>query len=281
MGCAHRCTFCFVRAFEALAERPSDGRYGTSIRVKIEPRRGPSSRARPAVVAARAGRRRHGHRPIPAGRGPVPADARRDRGPRRRPDAHRADHPRAADRARHRRPVGRRGADRGRCHVLDPDPRPRDLATDRARHRAAGPAPARAPYAGGRRARRERRDGPDPARAVGRSGQDGRRRPGRARRRRDLGLDQRAVPAAGHPRALPGQPGPRLARPPADVRAAVRRPRLRQRRTLSSPFGSAYATWPGSTASPIGGGGRSSRRPPISSPASSSRWRSRTDSGSG
>jgi DNA repair photolyase len=34
MGCVHRCTFCFVRAFEALADRPSDGRYGTSIRVK-------------------------------------------------------------------------------------------------------------------------------------------------------------------------------------------------------------------------------------------------------
>jgi DNA repair photolyase len=34
MGCAHRCTFCFVRAFERLAERPSDARYGTSIRVK-------------------------------------------------------------------------------------------------------------------------------------------------------------------------------------------------------------------------------------------------------
>ena len=34
MGCAHRCTFCFVRAFERLAERPSDNRYGTSIRVK-------------------------------------------------------------------------------------------------------------------------------------------------------------------------------------------------------------------------------------------------------
>jgi DNA repair photolyase len=34
MGCAHRCTFCFVRAFEQLADRPSDGRYGTSIRVK-------------------------------------------------------------------------------------------------------------------------------------------------------------------------------------------------------------------------------------------------------
>ncbi len=34
-GCAHRCTFCYVRAFEARAERPSDDRYGRSIRVKI------------------------------------------------------------------------------------------------------------------------------------------------------------------------------------------------------------------------------------------------------
>jgi DNA repair photolyase len=35
MGCVHRCTFCYVRAFEKRAERPSDHRYGTSIRVKI------------------------------------------------------------------------------------------------------------------------------------------------------------------------------------------------------------------------------------------------------
>jgi DNA repair photolyase len=34
MGCVHRCTFCYVRAFERRADRPSDGRYGTSIRVK-------------------------------------------------------------------------------------------------------------------------------------------------------------------------------------------------------------------------------------------------------
>jgi DNA repair photolyase len=34
MGCAHQCTFCFVRAFEKIADRPSDARYGTSIRVK-------------------------------------------------------------------------------------------------------------------------------------------------------------------------------------------------------------------------------------------------------
>ncbi len=33
-GCAHRCTFCYVRAFEARADRPSDDRYGRSIRVK-------------------------------------------------------------------------------------------------------------------------------------------------------------------------------------------------------------------------------------------------------
>src|SRR3954469_16589796 len=33
-GCVHRCTFCFVRAFELRADRPSDDRYGASIRVK-------------------------------------------------------------------------------------------------------------------------------------------------------------------------------------------------------------------------------------------------------
>ena len=35
MGCSHRCTFCYVRAFEKRADRPSDDRYGRSIRVKI------------------------------------------------------------------------------------------------------------------------------------------------------------------------------------------------------------------------------------------------------
>ena len=35
MGCAHRCTFCYVRAFELRADRPADDRYGRSIRVKI------------------------------------------------------------------------------------------------------------------------------------------------------------------------------------------------------------------------------------------------------
>lgn len=34
MGCQHRCTFCYVRAFEQRAERASGAGYGLSIRVK-------------------------------------------------------------------------------------------------------------------------------------------------------------------------------------------------------------------------------------------------------
>jgi DNA repair photolyase len=34
MGCVHRCTFCYVRAFELRADRPAGDGYGTSIRVK-------------------------------------------------------------------------------------------------------------------------------------------------------------------------------------------------------------------------------------------------------
>jgi DNA repair photolyase len=34
MGCAHQCTFCYVRHFEQRADRPSDDRYGRSIRIK-------------------------------------------------------------------------------------------------------------------------------------------------------------------------------------------------------------------------------------------------------
>src|SRR2546430_13841172 len=34
MGCVYWCTFCYVRHFEHRSDRPSDDRYGTSIRVK-------------------------------------------------------------------------------------------------------------------------------------------------------------------------------------------------------------------------------------------------------
>jgi DNA repair photolyase len=35
MGCVHRCTFCYVRAFEARADRDAGEGYGRSIRVKV------------------------------------------------------------------------------------------------------------------------------------------------------------------------------------------------------------------------------------------------------
>jgi DNA repair photolyase len=34
-GCEHRCSFCYVRAFELRADRPSDDRYGRTVRVKV------------------------------------------------------------------------------------------------------------------------------------------------------------------------------------------------------------------------------------------------------
>src|SRR5256886_11349148 len=33
-GCEHRCSFCYVRAFELRADRPSDDRYGRTVRIK-------------------------------------------------------------------------------------------------------------------------------------------------------------------------------------------------------------------------------------------------------
>ena len=83
MGCAHRCTFCFVRAFERLADRPSDDRYGTSIRVKTNLVEVLRRELGAAALGARAGRRRHGDRPVPAGRGSLEADARCHPGVRR------------------------------------------------------------------------------------------------------------------------------------------------------------------------------------------------------
>src|SRR5690349_5934995 len=35
MGCEHRCTFCYVRAYELRADRPSGDGYGRPVRVKV------------------------------------------------------------------------------------------------------------------------------------------------------------------------------------------------------------------------------------------------------
>jgi len=58
-GCAHRCTFCYVRAYELRADRPFDDRYGRSVRVKtnfVEVLRGelarPSWRREEVVIGA-------------------------------------------------------------------------------------------------------------------------------------------------------------------------------------------------------------------------------------
>ena len=49
MGCVHRCTFCYVRAFEQRADRPSDDRYGTLDPGEGQRRRGaPRELARPS-----------------------------------------------------------------------------------------------------------------------------------------------------------------------------------------------------------------------------------------
>jgi len=46
MGCAHRCTFCFFRAFERLADRPSEkeiwgvlSAHRATIEARAKPRR--------------------------------------------------------------------------------------------------------------------------------------------------------------------------------------------------------------------------------------------------
>ena len=58
MGCVHRCTFCYVRAFERRADRPSDDRYGRSIRVKVNVA---------AVLAQELGRRSWQREPVAIG----------------------------------------------------------------------------------------------------------------------------------------------------------------------------------------------------------------------
>ena len=84
MGCVHRCTFCYVRAFERRADRPSDHRYGTSIRVKVNVAERLRVELARRELARETRRDRRRHRPVPAGRGPLPPHARVHRGAARR-----------------------------------------------------------------------------------------------------------------------------------------------------------------------------------------------------
>ena len=224
MGCVHRCTFCYVRAFEQRADRPSDDRYGRSIRVKtnvVEVLR--AELARPSWQREQVDDRRR-HRPVPAGRGPLPADARLHRGARRGADAAGDHHARAARRPRRRRAPGGGAARRRAGQRLDPDARPRGLAAHRAGHGAARAAAARAEARSSTRGIRVGvgmapilpglSDRPEQLEAV-------------VRAAREAGATQlwveRAQPAARHARALPRAPRPRLARAARALRAACTR----------------------------------------------------------
>ena len=74
MGCAHRCTFCYVRGFEHRADRPSDDRYGRSIRVKINVAEVLARELRRPSWTARDRGRGRGDRSVPAGGGALPPD---------------------------------------------------------------------------------------------------------------------------------------------------------------------------------------------------------------
>ena len=167
MGCVHRCTFCYVRAFEQRADRPcGDGVRHLDPR-QGEHRRGAAARARTAVVAGREHRDRRRHRSLSAGRGALPPHPRLPRGARS------AANPfglitRGPMIVRDARRAGRGGAARGGLgHLLGSDARRRGLAADRARNRAAAPAAAGAREARRRRDPRLGRDGADPARHLG------------------------------------------------------------------------------------------------------------------
>ena len=216
-------------------------------------RRRPRTGARAPELEARARCGRDRHRPLPARRGSLPAHASVHRAAGRGTDAAPPDHPRADDRSRRRR-ARRGGAPSGRIdHLLGPDAGSRGVAAHRARHGAAAAATSGADHARRRRHRRRRRHGANPARDLGLARIDGDRRACGPGCRGDRDLGEPAVPAARHPRALPGEPGTRLARPAPPLRAVVRRPRLpRQARAGRGPTAGQRAAPPDTTCATVG-----------------------------
>ena len=255
MGCAHRCTFCYVRAFELRADRPSDDRYGRSIRVKVnvaEVLR--KELARPTwhgeIVA------------IGAATDPYQPAEGRYRLTRGCLEALRdASNPfslitrnpmivRDLDVLRRGGEAGARSESSSRCR--------------RSTRRSGGaPSPGPLPRAAGSRRCRQLVDAGVKA-SVGmapilpghlrlaRAARGG--RPRRPRGRRDRRLGERPLPQARDPRALPRRARPRLAggarplRATSTVRAPICRRRRRSRSVRSSPSCGA------STASATAGG---------------------------
>ena len=144
-----------LRARVRAARRPAVGRPLRDEHPRQdERRRGAAPGARAAVVGARGGRDRRRDRSVPAGGGPVQADARVPRGARRCGESAADHHARPDDRARHRRARARGVARCGRRHVLRADARPRDLAAHGTGHSAAAAATACAESSSSTRASR-------------------------------------------------------------------------------------------------------------------------------
>ena len=219
MGCVHRCTFCYVRAFEHRADRPSDDRYGRSIRVKINVAEVLARELARPSGSARASR--SARRPIPyqpaEGRYRLTRQCLQVLGAARNPFSIVTRGPMIVRDIDVLQAAARRAP--GARELLRAHAGPRDLAADGAGHRATAPAAAGAAHAGRRRHRRRasgwRRSCPgSPTPGAARRG-----RPGGARGGRHRPLVQRAPPASRDARALPRESRARLAGAAAALRA--------------------------------------------------------------
>ena len=175
-----------------LADRRQDQRGG-----------GAAPRARQADVAARPGAARHEHRPLPAGRGPLPAHAGHHRCPHRVGNAlfdpHEghaaATRSAAAGRGRGIRSRHARDVDRGLRRCSPGGPRAGDAERrGAAGHRAGG---------GGRGVRGDGLPHADPAAPDRLDRSDRRGARSHPRRRRDAGRVRRAAPATGGEGVVP------------------------------------------------------------------------------
>ena len=78
-GCAHACTYCFARPTHEYLGLDAGADFERRIVVKVNAVERLRGRAARPALGRRAHRDGHEHRSLPAGRGPLPADARPDR----------------------------------------------------------------------------------------------------------------------------------------------------------------------------------------------------------
>ena len=75
-GCSHACAYCFARPTHKYLDFDAGRDFEREIVVKVNVPEVLRGRAAAAVVEGRAHRDGHEHRPVPVGRGPLPAHAR-------------------------------------------------------------------------------------------------------------------------------------------------------------------------------------------------------------